>query len=133
MTVDVVGVGNRHRLLAPGKRLVRLWHSEFHKLTIHFTADRGDARLRLDQVLVRRVTEVSGMSRARAQRWIADGLVSVDQTRAARASIHVREGAAVEVTLPPLSRLREEPQPEPVPLEILYEDNDLLVVNKPAG
>jgi hypothetical protein len=31
-------------------------------VVIHFTADRGDARLRLDQVLVRRVTQVSGMS-----------------------------------------------------------------------
>jgi 23S rRNA pseudouridine1911/1915/1917 synthase len=102
-------------------------------LTIHFTADRGDARLRLDQVLVRRVTEVSGMSRARAQRWIADGLVSVDQTRAARPSIHVREGAAVEVTLPASSRLREEPGPEDIALDVLYEDDDLTAINKPAG
>jgi len=102
-------------------------------LTIHFTADRGDARLRLDQVLVRRVTEVSGMSRAQAQRWIANGLVSVDQTRAARASVHVREGATVEVTLPASSRLREEPKAEPVPLDVLYEDEDLMAINKPAG
>jgi 23S rRNA pseudouridine1911/1915/1917 synthase len=102
-------------------------------LTIHFTADRGDARLRLDQVLVRRVTEVSGMSRAQAQRWIAGGLVSVDQTRAARASIHVREGAAVEVTLPAASRLREAPRPEAVPLDVLYEDDDVMAINKPAG
>src|SRR5438477_2130740 len=124
---------NRHRLLAPGKGLVRLWHSEFHKLTIHFTADRGDARLRLDQVLVRRVIEVSGMSRARAQQWIADGLVSVDQTRAARCSIHVREGAAVTVTLPAPSRLREKPSPEDIALDVLYEDDDVMAVNKPAG
>jgi 23S rRNA pseudouridine1911/1915/1917 synthase len=102
-------------------------------LTIHFTADRGDARLRLDQVLVRRVTEVSGMSRAQAQRWIADGLVSVDRAPAARASIHVREGAVVEVTLPASSRLREEPGPEPIPLDVLFEDDDLIAVNKPAG
>jgi len=30
MTVDVMGRRNRHRLLAPGKSLVQLWHSEFH-------------------------------------------------------------------------------------------------------
>jgi 23S rRNA pseudouridine1911/1915/1917 synthase len=102
-------------------------------LTIHFTADRGDARLRLDQVLVRRITEVSGMSRAQAQRWIADGLVCVDQTRAARSSIHVREGATVEVTLPASSTLREPPRPEPVPLDVLYEDEHVMAVNKPAG
>ena len=73
------------------------------------------------------------MSRAQAQRWIADGLVSVDQTRAARASIHVREGATVEVTLPASSRLREEPKAEPVPLDVLYEDEDVMAINKPAG
>jgi len=102
-------------------------------LTIHFTADRGDARLRLDQVLVRRITEVSGMSRAQAQRWISGGLVSVDRTRAARSSMRVREGATIEVTPPASSRLREEPQPEPIPLDILYEDRDVIGVNKPAG
>jgi 23S rRNA pseudouridine1911/1915/1917 synthase len=102
-------------------------------LIIQFRADKGDARLRLDQVLARRVTEVSGMSRARAQRWIADGLVSVDQRRAARSSVHIREGAAVEVTLPASSRLREEPGPEDIALDVLYEDDDVMAINKPAG
>ena len=102
-------------------------------MTIHFTADRGDARLRLDQVLVRRVSEVSGLSRAQAQRWIADGLVSIDAVPAGRSSARVREGAAVEVTLPASSRLREAPQPEALPLDVLYEDEHLLAVNKPAG
>lgn len=102
-------------------------------MIIHFTADRGDARLRLDQVLVRRVTQVSGMSRSRAQRWITEGLVSVDRTPAGRASMHVREGTAVEVALPLRSRVRERATPEPVPLDVLYEDDALLAVNKPAG
>jgi 23S rRNA pseudouridine1911/1915/1917 synthase len=133
MPVDVMGIGDRHRLLAPGKSLFRLWHSELHTLTLHFTADRGDARLRLDQVLVRRVTGVSGMSRAQAQRWIAEGLVSVDETPAPRASIHVREGAAIEVMLPSTAKLREEPSPEPLPLDVVYEDDALMAINKPAG
>ena len=84
-------------------------------------------------MLVRRVTEVSGMSRTRAQCWIAEGLVSVDETRAARASIHVREGAAIRVQLPATSKLREAPLPERVPLEVLYEDDDLMAINKPPG
>lgn len=84
-------------------------------------------------MLVRRVTEVTGMSRTRAQCWIAEGLVSVDETRAARASIHVREGAAIKVQLPAASKLREAPLPEPVPLEVLYEDGDLMAINKPPG
>ena len=89
--------------------------------------------MRLDQVLVRRVTEVSGLSRAQVQRWIADGLVSIDRRRAARASTHVREGAAIEVTLPISSRLREAPQPEALPIDVLFEDEHLLAVNKRAG
>ncbi len=102
-------------------------------MVIHFTADRGDARLRLDQVLVRRITQVSGMSRSRAQRWIEEGLVSVNRTPAGRSSMHVREGTPVEVALPMRSRLREHATAEPVPLDILFEDDTLMAVNKPAG
>jgi 23S rRNA pseudouridine1911/1915/1917 synthase len=102
-------------------------------LVIHFTADRGDARLRLDQVLVRRITQVSGMSRSRAQQWIAEGLVSVNRTPAGRPSMHVREGTDVEVALPVRARVRERAAAEPVPLDILYEDDALMAINKPAG
>jgi 23S rRNA pseudouridine1911/1915/1917 synthase len=89
--------------------------------------------LRLDQVLVRRIREVSGISRARVQSWIKAGLVSVGETPAARPSIRVREGADIHVTLPRACRLREQPQPEPVPLDVLYEDEHLMALNKPAG
>lgn len=102
-------------------------------MVIYFTADRGDARLRLDQVLVRRITQVSGLSRSRAQRWIEEGLVSVNRTPAGRSSMHVREGTPVEVALPTRSRLREHATAEPVPLDILFEDDTLMAVNKPAG
>jgi len=102
-------------------------------LIIHFTADRGDSSLRLDQILVRHVTDVSRMSRTRAQSWITDGLVSVDGVRAVRPSVKVRLGAAVVVTLPATTPLREAPRAEELPLEIIYEDDDLLAVNKPAG
>ena len=102
-------------------------------MIIHFTADRGDLRLRLDQILVRHVTDVSRMSRTRAQSWIADGLVSVDGVPAARASVKVREGAAVEVALPGATPLREAPRAEELPLDVIYEDDDLIAVNKPAG
>ncbi len=84
-------------------------------------------------MLVRRVTDVSRMSRTRAQSWIADGLVSVDGLPVARASVKVRQGAAVVVTLPAATPLREAPRAEELPLEIIYEDDDLLAVNKPAG
>src|SRR5690348_14583834 len=101
--------------------------------TIQFIADRGDTRLRLDQVLVRRVRDVSRLSRTAAQQWIASGAVTVDGVEAARPSAHVAEGAAVEVTLPSTATLRARPLPEDTPLDVLYEDDVLLVVNKPAG
>jgi 23S rRNA pseudouridine1911/1915/1917 synthase len=43
----------------------------------------------------------------------------------------VRAGDEIELTEPPLEKI--ENQPEPIPLEILFEDNDLIVINKPAG
>lgn len=100
---------------------------------IRFVADRGDARLRLDRVLVRRVVEVTRMSRARAQAWIAAGAVLVDDVPAPRASIRVREGAVVEIVLPDTERPRERPAAEALTLDVLHDDGRLLVVNKPAG
>jgi 23S rRNA pseudouridine1911/1915/1917 synthase len=100
---------------------------------IHFTADRGDAHLRLDQMLVRRVTDVSRMSRTRAQSWIVNGRVSIDGVPAARASSRVREGATVEIALPAATARREEPRAEDLVLDIIYEDDDILAVNKPPG
>jgi 23S rRNA pseudouridine1911/1915/1917 synthase len=101
--------------------------------TIHFTTDRGDARLRLDQVLVRRVTDITRMSRSRAQDWIESGAVQVDGSIASRPSIRVREGALVEVALPDSAEQRTRPQPEEGALDILHEDEHLLALNKAAG
>ena len=98
-----------------------------------FTADRGDSRLRLDQVLTRRVTTVTHMSRSLAQKWIESGAVTVDGRLARRSSDRVREHAAIHVTLPPDTVLRSVPEPEPAELDILYEDDTLIAVNKPPG
>jgi 23S rRNA pseudouridine1911/1915/1917 synthase len=98
-----------------------------------FIADRGDSRLRLDQVLVRRVTVVTHMSRNVAQRWIEAGVVTIDGRQARRPSDRVREHATIEVALPPDATLRSVPEPEEATLDILYEDEHLVAVNKPAG
>ena len=98
-----------------------------------FTADRGDSRLRLDQILTRRVTTVTHMSRSLAQKWIESGAVTVDGRPARRSSDRVREHAAIHVALPPDTVLRSVPEPEPAELDILYEDDTLIAVNKPAG
>jgi 23S rRNA pseudouridine1911/1915/1917 synthase len=100
---------------------------------IQFIADRGDARLRLDQVLVRRVTGIRRMSRCRAQEWIETGAVRVDGALAARPAARLREGASVEIALPDSAERRERPEADDRPLDILYEDEHLAAVNKPAG
>src|SRR5688572_2548329 len=65
-----------------------------------FTADRGDARLRLDQALVRRVGRDLKLSRTQAQQWIDAGLVELDGQPARRASQTLADGTVVVVTVP---------------------------------
>ncbi|MBC7265087.1 MAG: RluA family pseudouridine synthase [Chloroflexi bacterium] len=83
--------------------------------------------VRLDRYLAKKLPD---LSRSYLQRLIEDGLVTVDG-RAVRSSHRVRAGEHVLVRVPPPAPL--EAQPEPIPLDIIYEDADLIVVNKPAG
>jgi 23S rRNA pseudouridine1911/1915/1917 synthase len=101
--------------------------------TIQFAADRGDSRLRLDQVLVRRVTGLTRMSRSTAQRWIESGAVTVDGAVARRPAARVREGGVVNIALPPDAVRRSAPAAEPAAIDVLYEDEALIAINKPAG
>jgi len=101
--------------------------------SFQFIADRGDARLRLDQVLVRRIRDVRHFSRTVARHWIESGAVAVDGQVTSRASVRVREGAAITVAVPSSAVRRARPQPEPLLLDVLYEDDHLIAVNKPAG
>ena len=91
-----------------------------------FIVDEGDAGQRLDVFLAR----ASGLSRARIQRLIADGQVRV-AGRSQKSRYAVARGDLVWLDVPPASPLAL--APEAIPLEILYEDDDLLVLNKPAG
>ena len=87
-------------------------------------AGRG---LRLDRWLAAQCPQ---LSRARLQQLIGAGLVQVNGA-AAKASLKLRGGEHVVVEAQPRPPLRAEA--ESIPLEVLYEDDDLLVVNKPAG
>jgi len=92
---------------------------------LHVEAD--DAGQRLDQLVSRRLP---AYSRSRIQEWIKAGLVLVDG-KPARASHTVRAGESVDVTPadpPPLHAVAEE-----IPLSILYEDADVVAIDKPAG
>ncbi len=101
--------------------------------TVAFIADRGDARDRLDRAIVRRVHDVSSLSRARVQHWIADGRVLIDEVVTRRPATRPREGATIRILLPSTAARRVAPEPEPGQLAILYEDQELLVLDKPAG
>src|SRR5262249_23281872 len=87
----------------------------------------SDATRRLDQYLA---SQLPNYSRTRLHRQIEEGDVLVNDL-VAKASYRVRAGDRIEVELPlpPVVELT----PEPIPLNIAYEDSDLVVINKPAG
>jgi len=82
---------------------------------------------RIDQVLAAVLSE---QSRASIQRLIREHHVLM-QGEPVRAAYRVRGGETIDVTLPPPRSSRLEA--EAIPLDILFEDGDLVVVNKPAG
>ena len=83
---------------------------------------------RLDVFVAR---SLPGLTRSRARRLIDEGLVTVDGRVPAKAGAALAVGQRVRVTVPPPEP--SELEPEAVPLRIVYEDDDLLVVDKPAG
>ncbi|MFC1903425.1 RluA family pseudouridine synthase [Chloroflexota bacterium] len=93
--------------------------------TYRLVADK--AEVRLDKFVGGKCPE---LSRTNAQRLIADGHITVNGS-VTRASRKLEIGDRVNVTVPPTppSPL----SPEAIPLNILYEDDDLIVVDKPAG
>lgn len=94
--------------------------------------DRGDVGIRIDRVLLRHLTHVRGASRNRIQRLIEQGAVRRNGERVTRSSVRVAAGDTVSIALPE-RKPRSKPQPESLPLEVLHEDADLLIVNKPPG
>ena len=75
-------------------------------------------------------TQSAHVSRALAQRWIENGVITVNgaQTKPAR---RVRAGDVIVNHVP--VRERQSIEPEPIPVEVLYEDDHILIVSKPPG
>lgn len=92
-----------------------------------FIVDEATADVRLDVALS---AYLADLSRARAKRWIEDGRVRIEG-KPARPSRICRTGELIEVLVP--APTPAEPAPEAIPLEIVYEDPSLVVVNKCAG
>lgn len=88
----------------------------------------GSSAERLDKALVAQLPE---FSRSRLQALIRDGLVSVAGKTAVKSSLMVEPGQVVRVELP-----EPEPSdliPEAIPLDVVFENDDVIVINKPAG
>jgi 23S rRNA pseudouridine1911/1915/1917 synthase len=81
---------------------------------------------------MRRIPADARVSRTLVQRAVAARAVTIDGRVAPRASSRVLEGQVVEAWLPEPPP-RERPKPETAPLAVCYEDDDLLIVDKPAG
>jgi 23S rRNA pseudouridine1911/1915/1917 synthase len=95
--------------------------------TTFFTVGPEDAGERLDRVVAAHCPE---LSRTRAQELIEGGLVLIEG-RAAKGASRVRDGQRISVEEQPRPPLTA--QAEQIPLDVLYEDDDVIVINKPAG
>lgn len=89
-------------------------------------ATQNDAQKRLDVF----VSECSGVSRSHAQVLIENELVSVNGKSVAK-NYRLKQGDEVEIEAMPIRELSAEA--ENIPLDIVYEDDEIIVVNKPSG
>lgn len=91
-----------------------------------YTVDASEAGLRLDAFLAQK----SDLSRSAAAKHIAEGRVTVNGRDCDKKTL-LAEGQRVTLSLPEVAPY--ELTPENIPLDIVYEDDDLLVINKPSG
>ena len=93
-----------------------------------FVVDKGQSPLRIDRYITSKMEQTS---RHRIQLALEAQYVRVDD-RPVKANYKVRPGDTITIMLP-YQRRGFEVHPEPIPLDIVFEDDDLLIVNKPAG
>ncbi len=101
---------------------------EFYE-THNYVADKGQGAMRLDKFLADRIFSIS---RSRVQNAIKAGLVKVNDVEE-KANYKIRPNDVVELLMPKPFEDAVKVQPDKIPLNIIYEDDDLLVLNKPAG
>jgi 23S rRNA pseudouridine1911/1915/1917 synthase len=92
-----------------------------------FLLEEAEAGRRVDRVAAERLPD---LSRSRIQHLIANDLVTLNG-RPVRASQPVHPGDHLEVVIPPPAS--SELLPEEIPLQVVYEDADVVVIDKPAG
>jgi 23S rRNA pseudouridine1911/1915/1917 synthase len=98
-----------------------------------FRADRGDAGERLDRVLLRHLNDLPEASRTRIQEWIDGGFVSVGGRGSKKNSEKVKTGDVIEIDLPSPPAPRGDLVAQDIPLSVIFEDSEILVLDKPPG
>ena len=95
---------------------------------VEILVDEAMAGERLDRIIAEKADE---LTRSYAQKLIKEGRVKVDGYIVEDKNSKVQSAQAIEIELPEPEALDLEP--EDIPLDVVYEDDDLLVVNKPKG
>lgn len=93
-----------------------------------FVADKGQGQIRVDKYLTMHIV---GISRNRIQQAAEAGCILVND-KSVKSNYKIKPGDVIAVVM---DRPRRDMEiiPEDIPLDIVYEDNDLMVINKPAG
>lgn len=94
----------------------------------HFVVDEGQSPVRIDKYLA---AHIEGMSRSRIQLAATANYILVNQ-QPVNVSYRVKPGDEISIVMP-YRRRGIEVIPENIPLDIMYEDEALIVINKPAG
>ena len=92
------------------------------------TIAAGEAGLRLDRVLA---THIAALSRSRLKSLIVDGKVKIATRTIRHPAASVKSGDVITVTLPAPEKAT--PEGEVIPLQIVYEDDAIIVIDKPKG
>jgi 23S rRNA pseudouridine1911/1915/1917 synthase len=92
---------------------------------------QADPPKRLDKALSRDVPEAADLSRSQLTQLLAKGAIKVDGVVVTDTKAKVTEGQEIAITVPEAEET--ETLAQNIPLDVVYEDDDLIVVNKPAG
>jgi 23S rRNA pseudouridine1911/1915/1917 synthase len=97
-------------------------------INFDITLEEGEKGARLDRYLA---SNCGDISRSRLKALILGGTVTINGDACLSPSHKIKDGDTIEVIVPP--PIDADPEPENIPLDIVYEDDDLLVINKAVG
>ena len=95
-----------------------------------FTCSSSHTKWRIDRYITTQLTDLK-ISRSRVKNLIKGGNLSCNGKIIDDPSLSVKHGCSYHLTIPPI--VDDIPKPEKIELDILFEDKDLIVLNKPAG